>query len=119
MVEGCSVRSICRMTDVAKGTVLKLLADLGAVCDDYQDHAIRGVHAKRVQCDEIWSFCYAKDKNVPERIASVALHFMFYNFVRVHQTLRVTPAMAAGLTDHVWEIKDLIRLLEEREAPAE
>lgn len=44
--------------------------------------------------------------------AAVALYFMYYNFGRVHQTLRVTPAMAAGISDHVWEIEDIVRLLE-------
>jgi hypothetical protein len=43
--------------------------------------------------------------------AAVALHFMHYNFCRVHQTLRVTPAMEAGLTDHVWELAEIVALL--------
>lgn len=68
LVEGNSVLATCRMTGVAKRTVLKLLADLGEACDDYQDKTLRGLACKRVQCDEIWSFCYAKDKNVPERM---------------------------------------------------
>lgn len=68
LVEGNSVLATCRMTGVAKRTVLKLLADLGEACDDYQDKTLRGLTSKRVQCDEIWSFCYAKDKNVPERM---------------------------------------------------
>jgi IS1 family transposase len=65
LVEGNSVRSTCRMLDVDKGTVLKLLMDLGAACAEYQDQTIRGLTCKRIQCDEIWSFCYAKEKNVP------------------------------------------------------
>jgi IS1 family transposase len=65
LVEGNSVRATCRMVDVDKGTVLKLLVDLGAACAEYQDQAIRGLTCKRIQCDEIWSFCYAKEKNVP------------------------------------------------------
>jgi IS1 family transposase len=67
LVEGCSIRATCRMTGAAKGTVTKLLTDLGAACDEYQDRAMRGLKStKRVQCDEIWAFCYAKDKNVPK-----------------------------------------------------
>lgn len=65
LVEGCSIRSVCRMTGAAKGTVLKLVRMLGEACADYQDRAIRGLVIQRVQCDEIWSFCYAKDRNVP------------------------------------------------------
>ncbi len=57
----------------------------------------------------------AFSKKLENHIAAVALHFMFYNFVRIHQTLRVTPAMAAGVTNHVWEISDIVRLVEERE----
>jgi hypothetical protein len=64
LIEGCSLRSTCRMTGVAMNTVLKLLADLGAACNEYQDKKLRGLTVKRVQCDEIWSFCYAKERNV-------------------------------------------------------
>jgi IS1 family transposase len=258
LVEGNSIRATVRMTGVAKNTVVKLLADVGKACSDYQDKVLRNLPCKRIQCDEIWSFCYAKEKNVPKnkkgkfgygdvwtftaidadsklvpswyigrrdlpnayiflkdlasRLANriqlttdghrmyldavegafgkdvdfsqlvklygqtsegqkrysppqcigtlktkingnpesdkistsyverqnltmrmnmrrftrltnafskkvenlahaVALHFMYYNFCRVHQTLRVTPAMEAKVTDHVWEIGDLIELL--------
>jgi IS1 family transposase len=257
LVEGNSIRSTCRMTGAAKGTVLKLLVDLGEACAAFHNANVRGVRARRVQCDEIWSFVGAKDKNVlPDEVgmgvgsvwtwtaldpeskliigyhvgtrdagcayefmtdladrlatrvqlttdghkaylnavadafgskidyamlvklygavdpgsarysppqcigmnlvpisgepdmahvstshverqnltmrmsmrrftrltnafskkcenhaAAIALHFMHYNFCRVHQTLRVTPAMAAGLSDHVWELSELIALL--------
>ncbi|HVC46035.1 MAG TPA: IS1 family transposase [Terracidiphilus sp.] len=66
LVEGNSVRSTCRMTGIAKGTVLSLLAEMGKVCAEYHDEHVRNVGAKRIQCDEIWSFCYGKDKNVSE-----------------------------------------------------
>lgn len=258
LVEGNSIRATCRMTGAAKGTVLKLLVAIGEACYDYQDKMLRNLTCKRIQCDEIWAFCYAKAKNVPEdhrgefgygdvwtftaieaqtkliinwhigrrdlynatifmkdlasriknrvqlttdghkmylgateeafggeidfsqliklygnspesevryspaectgiekkQIAgnpdekhvstsyverqnltmrmnmrrftrltngfskkaynmacAVSLHFMYYNFCRVHQTLRVTPAMEAGVTDHVWRIEDLVGLL--------
>ena len=54
------------MPGTAKGTVLKLLADLGEACRVYHDKALRDLRCKRIQCDEIWSFCYAKAKNAPE-----------------------------------------------------
>lgn len=66
LVEGNSIRSVVRMTGVAKGTVTKLLADVGAACAEYQDRAFRNLKLRRIQCDEIWSFCYAKDKNLPD-----------------------------------------------------
>lgn len=64
LVEGNSIRATVRMTGVAKNTIVKLLVDLGDACAKYQDSAIRNINAKRVQADEIWSFCYAKKKTV-------------------------------------------------------
>ncbi|WP_209425380.1 IS1 family transposase [Pararhodobacter sp. SW119] len=265
LCEGNSIRATSRIADVSKNTVNKLLIDAGKACADYHDANVRNVRASLVQCDEIWSFTYAKEKNVakakaaPEdagdtwtwtaldsesklivsylvggrdseyatafmddlrdRLANrvqlttdghkayleavegafgadvdyaqlvklygeptgqkgherkyspsectgtkkrliegqpvkelvstshverqnltmrmhmrrftrltnafskkvenhahaVALHFMFYNFCRIHQTLRVTPAMASGLTDRLWDIADLVALVEAAE----
>jgi IS1 family transposase len=58
----------------------------------------------------------AFSKKVENHEAAIAVYFMHYNFVRIHQTLRITPAMAAGVTDHVWEIEDVIALLDAAEA---
>src|ERR1700689_2205305 len=66
LVEGNSIRATCRVTGVAKGTVLKLLADLGAACRAYHDANVRGLRCQRVQCDEIWAFVGTKDKNLTE-----------------------------------------------------
>src|SRR5205809_7791280 len=66
LIEGCSIRATVRMTGVAKNTIVKLLADLGIACAEYHNEHVRGLRSKRIQCDEIWSFCYAKDKNVPQ-----------------------------------------------------
>lgn len=257
LVEGNSLRATSRMTGVARMTVEKLLRNVGVACQRFHDATVRNVPAQRIQCDEIWSFCYAKKKNVTPEIAakvpgagdvwtwtaidadtklmvsflvgtrnlataiafmedvkarvsnriqlttdgfstylkavdvafgedvdyavlqkiysgggqegrfspprflrsqratikglpdaghistsyverqnltmrmhmrrftrltnafskkiemhefSVALHFVHYNFCRVHQTLRVTPAMQAGLSDHPWELIELVQL---------
>ena len=64
LVEGSSMRSISRITGVSINTVTKLLEDAGKACAAYHDVTVRNVKAAHVQCDEIWSFCYAKDKNV-------------------------------------------------------
>ena len=66
LVEGNSIRATCRMTGVAKNTVVKLLVDLGNACADYQNKVLKNLTCKKIQCDEIWAFCYAKEKNVPE-----------------------------------------------------
>jgi IS1 family transposase/lambda repressor-like predicted transcriptional regulator len=65
LVEGNSLRATSRMTGVSKVTILRLLEALGPACAEYQNKAIRNLTCKRIQCDEIWQFCYAKDKNVP------------------------------------------------------
>jgi len=65
LVEGNSIRATCRMTGTAKGTVMTLLADAGAACQDYQDAALRNLGCQHIQCDEIWSFVYAKARNLP------------------------------------------------------
>jgi len=258
LVEGNGLRATARITGVARMTIEKLLRDLGTTCESYHDQHVRKVRARRVECDEIWSFCYAKAKNVPaekrgfgfgdvwtwvaidadsklvisylvgkrnsawaaefmldiasrvstriqlttdahkpyleavegafgmdidyamlhkiygvpteeeirrysparcigaemkpiignpnpKRVSTshverqnltmrmhmrrftrltngfskkidnhahaVALHFMYYNFVKIHQSLRVTPAMEAGLSDHVWSLDELVLLL--------
>jgi hypothetical protein len=54
----------------------------------------------------------AFSKKIENHKHNIALHFMHYNFCRVHQALRVTPAMEAGLTDHVWELEELVALLD-------
>ncbi len=265
LVEGNSIRATARIADVSKNTVTKLLIDAGKACEKYHDEHVRNVNASVIQCDEIWSFTYAKQKNVktaksaPEgagdtwtwtaidsdsklivsymvggrdseyaiefmddlrsRLSNrvqlttdghkayleavegafggdvdyamlikiyggatgtkghekkyspaectgikkrriegnpdkklvstsyverqnltmrmhmrrftrltnafskkvenhsyaVALHFMYYNFVRVHQTLKVTPAMEAGLSDRLWDIKDLVEIIDANE----
>ncbi len=261
LVEGNSIRATVRMTGVAKNTIVKLLADIGRACAEYQDKTLRNLPCTKIQCDEIWSFCYSKEKNIPEdkkgrfgygdvwtwtaldpdtkpmvswlvadrsagaamefmtdlseRLSNkiqlttdgyriylnavesafrgnidyamlvkiygndsegekryspaacrgsekivvcgkpdmqhvstshaerqnltmrmsmrrftrltngfskkvenhshaISLYFMYYNFCRIHQTLRVTPAMAAGITDHVWDIKDIISLMSQK-----
>lgn len=66
LVEGNSLRSTSRMADVSINTVTKLLVDVGQACSDYQNATLRNLPCKRVQVDEIWAFCYAKQKNVAD-----------------------------------------------------
>ncbi len=66
LVEGNSIRATCRMTGVAKGTALRLLAEIGTACAACQDKVLRGLTCRRIQCDEVWAFCHAKEKNVPD-----------------------------------------------------
>lgn len=263
LVEGNSLRATARMCDVAFNTVLKFLPQIGKACADYQDKALRNLKCKKIQCDEIWSFVYAKQKNVPKKkrgqfgvgdvwtwvaidadtklvpsfmvgrrdtdtatafikdlasrlanrvqlttdghrayleavedafgaeidyamlvklyestqeetryspaactgcerktvvgnpdpdeistsyverqnltmrmqirrftrltnafskklenhVHHLALHYMYYNFCRIHKTLRVTPAMEAGVTDHIWGIEEILKLKQPEVTP--
>lgn len=65
LCEGSSMRTISRVADVSANTVTKLLEDAGRVCAAYHAEYVSGVKAKRIQGDEIWAYCYAKQKNVP------------------------------------------------------
>jgi IS1 family transposase len=70
LVEGNSLRATARITGVARMTIEKLLRDLGAACEQFHNERVRGLKATRVQCDEIWAFVGAKQKNVtPEQLA--------------------------------------------------
>src|SRR6202046_2135886 len=70
LVEGSSMRSISRVADVSINTVAKLLAEAGEACEAFHDETVVGVRSARVQCDEIWSFVYAKQKNVKKATAA-------------------------------------------------
>jgi IS1 family transposase len=70
LCEGMSMRAIERITGASINTVAKLLVDAGEACLDLHDEKVRGVKAARVQCDEIWSFNYAKQKNVAKAKAA-------------------------------------------------
>ena len=74
LVEGCSLRATARITGVAKDTVVRVLVQAGHVCSDYQDRAMHDLPCRRLEADEIWSFVYAKRKNLPYAVAAPARH---------------------------------------------
>jgi IS1 family transposase len=99
LVEGTSVNATVRMTGVAKNTILRLLADLGTACAEYQDKALRNLKCKRIQCDEIWQFCYAKQKNVP---ADKQGQFGFgdvWTWVAIDADTKLVPSFMLGNRD--------------------
>jgi IS1 family transposase len=67
LVEGNSIRATVRMTGAAKNTITRLVVELGEACAAYQDQALRDLPCTTIEADEIWNFCYAKQKNVPEQ----------------------------------------------------
>ena len=99
LVEGMSVRATCRMTGVAKGTVLKLLADLGTACRDYQDATLRNLPCKRIECDEIWSFCYAKDRNLPKAMRGQPGVRSLWTWTALCADTKLVPSFLVGSRD--------------------
>jgi len=72
LIEGCSVRATVGMTGVAKKTVMRLLCEVGSICESYQDRVMRNLTCRRIQLDELWSFNYCKAKNItPEIVGKV------------------------------------------------
>lgn len=99
LVEGNSIRATVRMTGVAKNTIVKLLANLGMACAEYQDRVFKNLLCKRIQCDEIWSFCYAKEKNVPEDKKGVFGYGDVWTFTAICADTKLVPAWHIGRRD--------------------
>ncbi len=99
LVEGNSIRATCRMTDTAKGTVLKLLADIGEACAEYQDRVFRNLKCKRLQCDEIWSFCYAKQRNVPTKKQGEFGYGDVWTWTAIDADSKLVPSWMVGARD--------------------
>jgi len=96
LVEGNSIRATVRITGVAKNTVTKLLVDLGEVCAAYQNEIMRDLPCKRLQVDEIWSFCYAKQKNVPDELRNESGYGDVWTWVAIDADTKLVPAYMVG-----------------------
>ncbi len=99
LVEGNSIRATCRMTGTAKGTVSRLLLELGAACLRYQARTLVGLTCQRIQCDEIWSFCYAKEKNVPLKFKGDWGYGDVWTYVAVCADSKLVPCWWVGRRD--------------------
>ncbi len=99
LVEGNSIRATCRMTGAAKNTVVKLLVDLGGACSMYQDQVMRDLPCQHLQCDEIWSFCYAKEKNVPEELQGQAGYGDTWTWTAIDADTKLVPTWHIGRRD--------------------
>ena len=99
LIEGNSIRSTARITGTSKNTVVKLLCNVGTACAEYQDKALRNLKCKRVQCDEIWSFCYAKEKNVPEDKKGQFGYGDVWTWTAVCADSKLVPAWLIGNRD--------------------
>jgi IS1 family transposase len=117
LVEGNSLRATSRMADVSINTVTKLLVDVGEACERYQDSALRDLKCKRIQCDEIWSFVYAKAKNVPEKMRGAWGVGDVWTWVAMDADSKLVPSWGVGrrdaFTGHAF-IRDLASRLAHR-----
>lgn len=96
LVEGNSIRATVRMTGAAKNTVTKLLVDLGAACADYQDKTLRGLPCTTLECDEIWSFCYAKQKNIPDEHKGTFGYGDVWTWTAICADTKLVPSWLVG-----------------------
>ncbi len=99
MVEGVSIRAISRMTGASKNTVVKLLADAGEAFSDYQDRTLRDLPCKRLQVDEIWSFVYAKEKNVATAKAAPEGAGDVWTWTAIDAETKLVPSYYVGARD--------------------
>ncbi len=99
LVEGCSIRSTVRMTGVAKDTITKLLVDVGTVCAKYQDENLRNLSCRRIECDEIWSFCHSKKKNVAPEHQGILGYGDVWTFLAIDADTKLIPCWLVGRRD--------------------
>jgi len=99
LVEGNSIRATCRITGTAKGTVTRLLESVGKACSKYQNEHLRNLNCKNIQIDEIWSFCYAKQKNVPDDKQGKFGYGNVWTFIAIDADTKLVSSWLVGLRD--------------------
>lgn len=99
LCEGNSIRSTSRMTGVVINTVVKLLTDLGLACLEYHNNIMWELPCKRIQCDEIWSFCYSKQKNVPAEHEGKFGYGDVWTWTAIDADTKLVPSYLVGLSD--------------------
>ncbi len=105
LVDGNSLRATSRITGASKNTITKLLCELGQACREFHDAKVRGVNAKRVQCDEIWSFVYAKEKNLSDqqRVEGVKGSMWTWTAIDADSKLVISYLIGARDAGYAWE----------------
>ena len=117
LVEGSSMRSVSRIADVSINTVTKLLVDAGIVCAEYQCEHLVNIKSKRVQCDEIWSFCYSKEKNVSPEDKGILGYGDVYTWTAIDADSKLAISWLVGRRDYEYAegfMSDLASRLSER-----
>ncbi len=96
LVEGMSIRAITRTTGVAKNTVTKLLVDLGEACAEYMDGEFQNLDCNIIECDEIWSFCYSKQKNIPDEHRGEYGYGDVWTWTAIDAETKLVPSWLVG-----------------------
>jgi IS1 family transposase len=99
LVEGNSIRSVSRMTGAARNTITTLLVQLGTACAAYQDRKLRYLTSTRIECDEIWAFCYAKARNVPEDKRDMFGYGDIWTWTAIDPDTKLVPSWLVGMRD--------------------
>jgi IS1 family transposase len=104
LVEGNSIRATVRMTGAAKNTVTKLLVDLGAACAEYQNGALRDLPCTTLEVDEIWAYCYSKQRNVPDEHKGTFGYGDVWTWTALCADTKLVPAWLVGerTIDDAW-----------------
>ncbi|MFL5781246.1 MAG: IS1 family transposase [Thermoleophilaceae bacterium] len=104
LVEGNSIRATVRMTGAAKNTVTKLLGDVGLAAVSYQDRVLRDLPCRTLQCDEIWAYCYAKQKNVPDEHRGTFGYGDVWTWTAICADTKLVPSWLVGerTVDDAW-----------------
>jgi IS1 family transposase len=118
LVDGCSMRATSRITGIARNTIDKLLLELGAACLDYQDRTMRNLSCKRIQVDECWAFCFAKQRNVkPHHFDNGKYAGDVWTWAAIDADSKLIPCWALGMRDNataVHFVDDLASRLSDR-----
>jgi len=99
LIEGCSLRSTVRLTGVAKKTVSRILVETGEACAAYHDKIMRNLPCKVIQVDEIWSFTYCKQANIPEHLQGQDGVGDTWTWIAIDADTKLIPSWHVGLRD--------------------
>jgi len=99
LIEGNSIRSTARITGAARNTITSLLVALGKATSEYQDRTLRNLTSTRIEADEIWSFCYAKAKNVPEEHRGEYGYGDVWTWTAIDPDTKLVPSWLVGNRD--------------------
>jgi len=113
LCEGNSIRSTARITNTAINTVITILKQAGAACLEYQDNCLRNLNTQTIQCDEIWSFCYAKERNLPPEKKGRFGFGDVWTFVALDADSKLVVSWLVGLREP-WYAYEFVKDIKER-----